>query len=165
MINSSGCPLGFALGTSLGTYQLFFVFHIRILYTHPAMSDYGSLPVRNLVRQEKNNVFFPANSGVENIYLSRYLKEIIDFISFILPHIVRERKDFCYGNKEKRIPLFRKELRKEYIFFGWYLGLCCTLPSVPSSKIVTSSSYSSCEELRDLDDPPYSSCGGLKAKS
>ena len=55
----------------------------------------------------KKNVFFPANSGVENVYLSRYLKEIIDFISFILPHIVRERNDF--------VMVIRK---KEYHYLG-----------------------------------------------
>jgi len=32
-INSSGCPSGFALGTSLGIYRLSFVFYIRLLYT------------------------------------------------------------------------------------------------------------------------------------
>ena len=32
-INSSGCLSGFALGTSLGIYQLSRVFHIRMLFS------------------------------------------------------------------------------------------------------------------------------------
>ena len=54
-INSSGCPSGFALGTSLGIYRLSFIFHIRLLYSLESLEDKNkTLKHKNETLEEKN---------------------------------------------------------------------------------------------------------------
>jgi len=49
--------------------------------------------------------------------------ERMDFTSFILSPIVRERMDFVTLKIKKNTNL-DEELRKAYNFFGHYFGLC-----------------------------------------
>ena len=51
------------------------------------------------------------------------MQERIDFTFFILPHIVRERKDSSALIIKKNINFDKKKLRKAYNFFRQYLGL------------------------------------------
>ena len=50
-------------------------------------------------------------------------------------------KGFCYSKNKKEYQSWQKELRKGYNFFGWYLRLRCSPPSVPPSEIICFPSF------------------------
>ena len=66
-INSSGCPEGEALGTSLGIYRLSFVFHIRLLYSLKSLKDKNeTLKDRNETLKEKNESLEEKNENLKD---------------------------------------------------------------------------------------------------